>query len=309
MTTVMQNWVILRAFASLCVVFLGPDVVLGEGSPAAGPGFPQWNGKPFATNGTAERIYRPSIYLDILDGYWFFGFTNTNGSVPMRDPDPEMTFNKVAITSIIISRFLDGPLGPFDYVVFLVQSDLTYNNKTYGSAEITFSWASNAAYCGPDGLLVDRCEGGIFNWTQLGGTCETLRIYDPKKPDNLIVGFERLCKIPPYVYIPNTAYLIPRLSPLRLAGFAYFVPLLEGNTTHGKPVVVEHILGDLDLDVLASFALIDRVTGPRAPDFVGILVPIGVGFNSPSKARIGFTYMSPDQMSFPPFFPFNLFLS
>jgi hypothetical protein len=64
----------------------------------------------------AEQIYRPSEYLDILDGYFFVGITSTNGSVPMRDPDPDITFNKLAITSIIIARFLNGPLGPFDYV-------------------------------------------------------------------------------------------------------------------------------------------------------------------------------------------------
>ncbi len=68
------------------------------------------------TEGTAESIYRPSMYLNASGGYWFFGITNTNGSVPMMVPDPEMTFNKIAITSLMIARFLNGPLGPFDYV-------------------------------------------------------------------------------------------------------------------------------------------------------------------------------------------------
>jgi hypothetical protein len=68
------------------------------------------------TKRSAERIYRPSIYLDVSDGYWFWGLTNTNGSVPMMTPDPEMTFNKIAITSLLIGRFSNGPLGPFDYV-------------------------------------------------------------------------------------------------------------------------------------------------------------------------------------------------
>jgi hypothetical protein len=56
------------------------------------------------------------MFLDVADGYWFYGITSTNGSVPMMNPDPEMTFNKIAITSILIARFLNGPLGPFDYV-------------------------------------------------------------------------------------------------------------------------------------------------------------------------------------------------
>jgi hypothetical protein len=65
------------------------------------------------------------MYLDVSNGYWFFGLTNTNGSVPIRDPDPDMTFNIIiAITSIIISRFLNGPLGPFDFVPFISFSSL-----------------------------------------------------------------------------------------------------------------------------------------------------------------------------------------
>eukprot|EP00884_Botryococcus_braunii_P016437 jgi/Botrbrau1/3477/Bobra.341_2s0009.1 len=269
------------------------------------------SGRPFKPQGIGESVYRPSMYMDASGGYWFFGITNTNGSVPMMhpDPDPDMTFNKIAITSIVIARFLNGPLGPFDYVIFLVQSDLTYNNKTYSSAIPTFSWASNAAYCGPDGPLVDRCEGGIFNWTQLSETCESLRIYDPNNPDNLIVGFERMCKIPPLLYLPNTTYIFPRLSPLRLSGFAYFVPIVDGVTSDGEPRIVDHVLGDLDMETLMSPSLIDRVTGPRARDFVGILSPLGAAWVAPAKGRLGFTYISPDQISFLPFFPFNLFLS
>jgi hypothetical protein len=196
----------------------------------------------------------------------------------------------------------------FPQALFLVQCDLTYNNKTYGSGEITLSWASNAAYCGPNGLLVDNCEGGIFNWTQ-EGNCQTLRIYDPKQPDSLIVGLERICTTPIIIYWPNTTYWIPRLSPLRLAGFNYFVPVVDGLTPEGKPRIVDHVLGDIDVEALTQFVVLDRITGPRARDFVGVTVPLGVKFLEPSRARLGFNYISPDQVSFPPFFPFNLFLS
>ncbi len=94
------------------------------------------SGKPLKPQGTGERIYRPSMYMDASDGYWFFGITNTNGSVPMMnpDPDPDMTFNKIAITSVVIARFLEGPLGPFDYVRPVVSFSLYF----YASAECAF---------------------------------------------------------------------------------------------------------------------------------------------------------------------------
>eukprot|EP00884_Botryococcus_braunii_P016442 jgi/Botrbrau1/3481/Bobra.341_2s0012.2 len=186
------------------------------------------------------------MYLDASDGYWFAGIANTNGSVPMMAPDPELTFNKIAITSLMIGRFQNGPLGPFDWVVFVVQSDLTYNNRTYSSATPTQMWISNAAYCGPDGPLADTCEGSIFTWTKLPDDCETLRIYDPKEPDNLIIGFERMCKGGPYTFLPDTTYWLPRPSALRLGGWMYFIPIVDGLTADGQPRVVDHVLGDMD---------------------------------------------------------------
>eukprot|EP00884_Botryococcus_braunii_P016454 jgi/Botrbrau1/3492/Bobra.341_2s0022.1 len=306
-----NTFVICFASVTSCLAALGSesDVLFGEGFSAAAPSLRQWSGKEHGPERRSERMYRPSMFLNASGGYLFFGITNTNGSVPMMVPDPEMTFNKIAITSLMIAKFQNGPLGPFDYVVFLVQSDLTYNNRTYSSATPALSWASNGAYCGPDGPLVDSCEGGIFNWTKLGNDCETLHIYDPKNPDNLIVGFERMCTRPPYMFVPSTAYLVPRPSALRLAGWMYFVPIVDGHAADGKPRIVDHVLGDIDTEEITSVALMDRVSGPRARDFVGILSPIGVGFLPPAKARLGFIYISPDQPSFPPFFPFNLFLS
>jgi hypothetical protein len=192
--------------------------------------------------------------------------------------------------------------------VFLVQSDLTYKNKTLSAGTPTFSWASNAAYCGPDGPLVDRCEGGIFNWTQHGNNCESLNIYDPKNPDNLIVGIERICKIPPIAYLLNTTYWLPWPSALRLAGWAYFIPIVNGTTPEGNPRVVDHVQGDMDNEALLSLALLDRVTGPRARDFVGVLNPLGVAVLPGSTMRLGSIYIDPDQPTFPPNFPFNLLL-
>jgi hypothetical protein len=194
-------------------------------------------------------------------------------------------------------------------VIFLVQSDLTYHNKTLSSGIPTFSWASKADYCGQDGPLLDRCEAGIFNWTQLGDDCESLHIYDPKNPDNLIVGFDRMCKRPPYIFNPNTTYWLPRPSALRLAGWAYFIPIVNGTTPDGKPRIVDHVLGDMESEALTCLVLIDRVTGPRARDFVGVLSPFGVGVVPPANIRLGSIYIDPDQPTFPPFFPFNLFLS
>eukprot|EP00884_Botryococcus_braunii_P016444 jgi/Botrbrau1/3483/Bobra.341_2s0014.1 len=303
----LKNLIILFVSVTSCLTALGSesDVFLSEGFPAAAPSLPQWS----VPEQSSERIYRPSLYLEVADAYWFAGIANTNGSVPMMVPDPEMTFNKIAITSLMIARFKNGPLGDFDWVVFVVQSDLTYNNRTYGSATPTQTWMSNAAYCGPNGPLADSCKGGIFNWTDLGNDCETLRIYDPKEPDNLIIGFERLCKRPPYAILPDTTYWLPRRSELRLGGWMYFIPIVDGLKSDGQPRIVDHVLGDLDTGGFVSLAWMDRVSGPRARDLAGFLSPIGVGVPPGGQVRIGSIYIPPDQLSFPPFFPFNLFLS
>eukprot|EP00884_Botryococcus_braunii_P016446 jgi/Botrbrau1/3485/Bobra.341_2s0016.1 len=302
-----HRFIILFAYVTSLLPALGSDTdaLLGEGFAAAASILPQWS----VPDRSSERIYRKSMYLDASDGYWFMGITNTNGSVPMMVPDPDMTFNKIAITSLMIARFQNGPLGPFDWVAFVVQSDLTYKNRTYGSATPTHMWISNAAYCGPDGPLADSCEGGIFKWTELGDDCKTLHIYDPKNPDNFIIGFERLCKRPPYMFVPDTTYWLPRPSALRLGGWMYFIPIVDGLTSDGQPRIVDHVLGDMDTGGFASLALIDRVSGPRAPDLVGVMSPIGVGVLPLGKVRMGSIYIAPDQPSFPPFFPFYLFLS
>ncbi len=67
--------------------------------------------------GDEEVEYSPYIDLTARDGYIFFGLANTNGSVPqplLHDPEPK--FPPVAITTFLIARFSEGPLGPGDLV-------------------------------------------------------------------------------------------------------------------------------------------------------------------------------------------------
>lgn len=52
------------------------------------------------------------------DGYWFFGLANLNGDPPriLDSPDPAITYPPVAINSLLMARFKEGPLGDLDYV-------------------------------------------------------------------------------------------------------------------------------------------------------------------------------------------------
>lgn len=65
-----------------------------------------------------EGIYSPSVYLSVKNSYIFFGLANTNGTVPQPLlNDPALQFAPVAITSIILAKFADGPHGPGDLVM------------------------------------------------------------------------------------------------------------------------------------------------------------------------------------------------
>ncbi len=90
--------------------------------------------------------------------------------------------------------------------------------KSYSSGSVTLAWSSNPAYCGPDGPLVGHCDAGIFNWTQPNAGSETLHIYDPEKPKDLVVGFERLCKELPILSFPNITYWLAGFLPSALQG-------------------------------------------------------------------------------------------
>ncbi len=62
-------------------------------------------------------MYSPNVYLNLKNGYIFFGLANTNGTVPQPLlHDPSLHFAPVAITSFILARFSDGPMGPGDLV-------------------------------------------------------------------------------------------------------------------------------------------------------------------------------------------------
>ncbi len=65
---------------------------------------------------SGEGMYSPSIYLTATDGYAFFGLSNTNGNPPQILADPALRFPPVAVTSLLMGRFKDGPLGDLDYV-------------------------------------------------------------------------------------------------------------------------------------------------------------------------------------------------
>ncbi len=67
--------------------------------------------------GGEEREFSPYTYLTAKDGYIFFGITTTNGTVPQPLlQDPAFRFAPVALTTFMIGRFSEGPLGPGDLV-------------------------------------------------------------------------------------------------------------------------------------------------------------------------------------------------
>eukprot|EP00884_Botryococcus_braunii_P010019 jgi/Botrbrau1/19018/Bobra.0100s0050.1 len=249
-----------------------------------------------------ERVYSPSLYLPLKNGYIWFGLANTNGTVPQPLlQDPALIFAPVAVTSVIIVRFADGPKGPGDLVLYIVQSSLEYNGKNLSSGSIVSGWSSNPGYCNPqgDGLFKDRCYIGKFDWITLPRNCETLNIYDPADPKKLLLGFERICNTPPLIFLPNTSYYIPRLSPVRLSGFETFVPVTDGLTADGKPNIVDHVLGDFDMEVGVTIAWFDQITGSQTSNFIGFLFPVGFGFPF-GKVRWGYNYISALQQSFAP---------
>lgn len=188
---------------------------------------------------------------------------------------------------------------------YIVQAAVNANNRTITSGKIVFSYINNTAYCWPDGPLVDRCYHGLFKWKDIGLGCETLGIYDPAHPDKLLVGFERLCRGLPFIVMPNTTYLIPRLSPIRLSTLDTIVPVEDGVNADGTPKVVDHVLADFDMEAIGTIVSIDRITGPKAPDFVGVILPIGLAVNY-ARIRWGTFTISPYQISFPPDFPWFL---
>eukprot|EP00884_Botryococcus_braunii_P010022 jgi/Botrbrau1/19020/Bobra.0100s0051.2 len=249
-----------------------------------------------------EREYSPSVYLTIGSGYIFFGLTNTNGTVTQSLlHDPALRFPPVAITSIIIARFTEGPFGAADLVTHIVQSSIEYNGKNISSGSIVVAWSSNPRYCNPEGngALKDRCYLANFKWTPLAENCENLHIYDPSDPNRLLLGFEQLCKSPPIGFFPSTTYTVPRLSAIRLTGFDTIVPVTDGFTEDGHPKIVDHILGDFDEEGFVRLCFLDRITGTAASSIRGFTFPVGNGYID-AKVRWGFNYISPLQQSFAP---------
>jgi hypothetical protein len=187
-------------------------------------------------------------------------------------------------------------------VIYIVQSSVDHNNKTLSSGSITVAWSSNPKLCNPmgTGLSKDRCFLGDFEWTPTSFNCKNLSIYDTTDPSKLLFGVDGLCNITPaLIFLPNTSYYVPRLSALRLTGFATIVPLTDGVTEDGQPKIVDHILGDFDMEVFVTIATFNQLTGPGIADFVGFIVPIAFGFFG-GKLRWGYSYISPLQRSFAP---------
>jgi hypothetical protein len=109
-----------------------------------------------------------------------------------------------------------------------------------------------------------------------------------------------MCKSPSVVYLPNTSYMYPRLSALRLLGFDTIVPVTDGVTEDGQPKfkVVDHVLGDFDMEGLLSVATVGNISGCGTSNFIGSVLPVGVG-DDEGKARWGYNYISPLQQSLP----------
>lgn len=182
-------------------------------------------------------------------------------------------------------------------IEFLIECNLDYNGKKLFSGIITQAWASNPAYCGPDGPIKDRCHGGIFKWTRLNSMCQKVEIFDPKDPEKLLLGFDNLCRSLPISFVINTTWWLPRLSALRLIGYDTIVPITEGLTEDGKPKIVDHIIGDFDMEVVYGIATFDRIIGPEALKLIGFTFPIGFVVTY-GNVRWGFYYISPYQQSF-----------
>jgi hypothetical protein len=182
-----------------------------------------------------------------------------------------------------------------------VTCSINYNNKTLTSGYITNAWSSKASFCNPqgDGVSKDRCFLGNFEWTPVDASCKDLHIYDPADPSKLVFGFKRLCKTPILFYLPNSSYVYPRLSALRLLGFNTIVPVTQGVTADSQPKIVDHVLGDFDMESLVSLATFERINGPAVANLVGFSIPVGFGLPW-AKVRWGYNYISPQQQSFAP---------
>jgi hypothetical protein len=194
----------------------------------------------------------------------------------------------------------DFHLGCGLQLTFIVECSLDYHNKTLASGKMEFMWVSNPDYCAPKGPILDACAGGIFKWEPIHEFCQNVYVYDPNDPKQLLVGFERLCKTLPFGWVYNTSYW-PQESAFRLIAYDTIVAITDGVTEDGRPKIVDHILGDFDFDVLCGLAHFDRITGPRASDFIGFTVPIGFSVTH-YTTRWGFFRITPKQDTFAPIF-------
>eukprot|EP00884_Botryococcus_braunii_P010028 jgi/Botrbrau1/19026/Bobra.0100s0056.2 len=291
---------IAHSFISLCFALQDPSIVLSTSSAApqtaANVALSEKEGQ---VEGATEREYSPYIYLSVWDGYIFFGHGNTNGTVPQPLlHDPALKFAPDVITTIEIARFSKGPLGPGDLILYIVQSSIVYNNRSVSSGSITVAWSSNPGYCNPngDGLFKDRCFVANFTWTPLDSYCENLEVYDPASPEEPVLKIERLCKTPTILYLFNSSLAYPRLSALRLSAFDTILSVTDGVTEEGQPKIVDHVLGDFDMDVLVGIGSFGKMSGPATDNFVGSLVPAGFGFHG-GNVRWGYNFISPLQQS------------
>eukprot|EP00884_Botryococcus_braunii_P008755 jgi/Botrbrau1/17881/Bobra.0717s0004.1 len=295
-------WQVIGLLTSSAQGFDHSETIHVEGAPAMAPGaglHVSEKGITYSYFESGEKQYSPSFYMTSDDGYWFFGLANTNGNPPrmLDSPDPAITYPPVSITSILMGRFKGGPLGDLDFVEFIIECNLDYNGRKLFSGIITQAWASNPAYCGPDGPIKDRCHAGTFKWTPIDASCQTLEIYDPDDPTKLLLGFERLCRSLPISFLLNSTWWLPRLSAYRLISQDTFVPITKGLTEDGKPKIVDHVFGDFDMDVIFGIASFDRITGPEALKLIGFTFPIGVSVLY-GTIRWGYFYISPYQRSF-----------
>eukprot|EP00884_Botryococcus_braunii_P019237 jgi/Botrbrau1/5998/Bobra.104_1s0028.1 len=248
-------------------------------------------GAPLAAE--ADDVYIPNVYATWSDLYIFGGVPLLMGAQPPElVRDPAFEFFPVTLGGLIIGRAENGPLGPFDLVLYLMLGTYKEGGKSYVTAKVTQAWASNG-YCGPKSPIADACIESVFKWDRQQFGCDTLSIFEATDLKSPVLVFKDLCKVPFLsLPLPNTTYIFPKYSAIRLLGYKSVTPIFDG------PNIVNHVLMNLDLEGSSTIASFRSIDGPASANLTQCCFPIGAGYLPGSKMTFGYFYISPLQQSF-----------
>eukprot|EP00884_Botryococcus_braunii_P004305 jgi/Botrbrau1/13876/Bobra.0056s0108.1 len=231
---------------------------------------------------TSQSLPDLPILYTIGKSWLLFGLQAIGGvNPPDFLPDPAVRFLNQGPASLAITRYADGPFGPWDQAAF-TPGFANLINTSVSTSRSTQVYTSSPLAAQLDFPTHVFSKVARFEWSTRPDGLEDLNIYAPPTASTPSAWVKGLWSIPFLaIPVPNTTYYIPTNL------FDELVSVISNFEPNGTPNITGHRLTHFDIQGTTSiggFLSYGAVEGGLSQ---GGILPVGLHLNDGTKFSVG----------------------